>query len=129
MEPRDIAQLDTLLAEHGCALVDWRLKIPVGRNRETLIAGLIRIIVARTVALVPAERAPRNARICRDCGIEILFIQSPKTQKWIPVDRRPLVLVTADGTVVRGCEAHQATCPKRNERLAREAQAQHERSA
>ena len=74
-----------------------------------------------------ASRRKSEARVgqCKECRAEVLFIRNPKTQRWIPVDRRPLQGVTDDGTVVRIREAHAATCPYRDAVLAREAQERH----
>ena len=55
--------------------------------------------------------APANVGVCEKCGSEIIFVPTP-TNKFVPCNPRVLQIVTAEGKVVRGREAHFATCPE-----------------
>lgn len=48
---------------------------------------------------------------CTSCGATIDFIRAKASGRPIPVDAKPLKVVTRDGEVIDGWVSHWATCP------------------
>jgi len=48
---------------------------------------------------------------CSKCGAVIKWIVMKDSKKRMPLEARPLTIVTDDGEVVRGRESHFAHCP------------------
>lgn len=56
--------------------------------------------------------APLRTTACRSCDAPIAFITARAgRQRQIPVDAKPLIVVTVEGDVITAYQSHFSTCP------------------
>jgi hypothetical protein len=55
--------------------------------------------------------APLRTTACRSCEAAIAFIRARESGRQMPVNAKPLVVITVEGETITAYTSHFATCP------------------
>jgi hypothetical protein len=61
-----------------------------------------------------AKATDKKTNVCRGCGVYIEWIKTAQG-KWMPVEPKPITIVTKSGYTYSGYIPHWAVCPKADE--------------